>query len=231
MSTGETPGWGEGWRREREGGEGEIHSEPRRRETQGGGRGARGDERPEGRQRHAQGCEETHPQKCQGDTWRRRGRVGRAQRPGDTAPPVPGVGRGSLLGLDPLNPSCPTWNRGGILGGGCTCVSLRVLARGGPFPAGTPLLIPRSGPLPGPPAGRRLGRMSRTWVAPQAEGWPCRTPTSTCPVTRSGHSHLPSCMPTPGGPVCGLASQSPRVLLPALQACPGGILHLSRIMG
>lgn len=149
--------------------------------------------------------------------------MGRAQRPGDTAPPVPGVGRGSLLGLDPLNPSCPTWNRGGILGGGCTCVSLRVLARGGPFPAGTPLLIPRSGPLPGPPAGRRLGRMSRTWVAPQAEGWPCRTPTSTCPVTRSGHSHLPSCMPTPGGPVCGLASQSPRVLLPALQACPGGL--------
>lgn len=61
---------------------------------------------------------------------------------------------------------------------------------GGPFPAGTPLLIPRSSPLLGSPAGRRLGRMCRTWAA--SGGWPCGTPTSTRPVTHSGHSCPPS---------------------------------------
>ena len=50
---------------------------------------------------------------------------------------------------------------------------------------------PRSSPLPGPPAGRRLGRMSRTWALPRAEGWPHGTPTST----HSGHSHRLSCRP------------------------------------
>ena len=50
---------------------------------------------------------------------------------------------------------------------------------------------PRSSPLPGPPAGRQLGRMYRTWAAPRAEGWPRGTPTST----HSGHSHPLSCRP------------------------------------
>ena len=103
-----------------------------RGETQGGGHGARGAERQEGRQRHAQGCEETHPQTRQGDAGRRRGRVGRAWRLGDTPPTILGVGRGSLLGPAPPNPSCPAWNRGGSLGGGCMRVSLCVPAWGLP---------------------------------------------------------------------------------------------------
>ena len=61
---------------------------------------------------------------------------------------------------------------------------------GGTFPAGTLLLIPRSSPLLGPPAGRRLDRMCGTWAA--SGGWPRGTPTSTHPVTHSGRSCLPS---------------------------------------
>lgn len=149
--------------------------------------------------------------------------MGRAQRLGDTAPCHAGSGEGLLVGTGPSQSllSClEPWGDPGRWVHECEPVCA---GPGCPFPAGTPLLILRSSPLLGPPVGRRLGRMSRTWATPQAEGWPRGTPTSTCPVTHSGHSHLPSCMPTPGGPVCGLASQSPRVLLPALQAHPGGL--------
>ena len=186
---------------EREGGRGRERERHRKRnkytewaegrgETQGGGRGARGAERQEGRQRHAQGCEETHPQTCQGDTGRRRGRVGRAWRLGDTPPHHTGSGEGLLVGtrssqsfLSCLEPrgDCGRW------------VHAREPVRaslGGTFPAGTLLLIPRAGPLLGPPAGRRLDRMCGTWAA--SGGWPRGTPTSTHPVTHSGRSCLPS---------------------------------------
>ena len=62
----------------------------------------------------------------EGDEW------GERRDWGTQPPAVRGAGRGSLSGLDPLNPSCPAWNRGGILGGGCTNVSLCVPARGVP---------------------------------------------------------------------------------------------------